>query len=143
VADCIDKINEDCHTGTGTLSKFGVQMRFSLRDNTMPLLTTKRTFLGGVAEELLWFISGNTNANDLQKKGIHIWDGNGSREFLDSRGLEHREVGDLGPVYGFQWRHFEAEYKDMHARIIRERVSTNWPTVSTKIKTPPKIVVSS
>jgi dihydrofolate reductase/thymidylate synthase len=102
-------------TGTGTLSKFGVQMRFSLRDNTMPLLTTKRTFWRGVAEELLWFISGNTNANDLQKKDIHIWDGNGSREFLDSHGLEHREVGDLGPVYGFQWRHFGAEYKDMHA----------------------------
>eukprot|EP00557_Chaetoceros_sp_GSL56_P008950 CAMPEP_0176487824 /NCGR_PEP_ID=MMETSP0200_2-20121128/6358_1 /TAXON_ID=947934 /ORGANISM="Chaetoceros sp., Strain GSL56" /LENGTH=549 /DNA_ID=CAMNT_0017884719 /DNA_START=76 /DNA_END=1725 /DNA_ORIENTATION=- len=101
-------------TGTGTLSKFGTQMRFSLRDGTLPLLTTKRTFWRGVAEELLWFIQGNTNANDLAAKDIHIWDGNGSREFLDSRGLGHREVGDLGPVYGFQWRHFGAEYKDMH-----------------------------
>jgi len=102
-------------TGTGTLSKFGVQMRYSLRDNTLPLLTTKRTFWRGVAEELLWFISGSTNANELAEKNIHIWDGNGSREFLDSRGLQHREEGDLGPVYGFQWRHFGAEYKDMHA----------------------------
>jgi dihydrofolate reductase/thymidylate synthase len=101
-------------TGTGTLSTFGTQMRFSLRDSVLPLLTTKRTFWRGVAEELLWFIQGNTNANDLAAKNIHIWDGNGSREFLDSRGLEHREVGDLGPVYGFQWRHFGAEYKDMH-----------------------------
>lgn len=101
-------------TGTGTLSIFGAQMRFSLRDGTLPLLTTKRTFWRGVAEELLWFIQGNTNANDLAAKDIHIWDGNGSREFLDSRGLGHREVGDLGPVYGFQWRHFGAEYKDMH-----------------------------
>ena len=101
-------------TGTGTLSKFGTQMRFSLRDDTLPLLTTKRTFWRGVAEELLWFVQGNTNANDLAAKDIHIWDGNGSREFLDSRGLEHREVGDLGPVYGFQWRHFGAEYVDMH-----------------------------
>ena len=101
-------------TGTGTLSKFGTQMRFSLRDNTLPLLTTKRTFWRGVAEELIWFVSGNTNANDLAAKDIHIWDGNGSREFLDNRGLGHREVGDLGPVYGFQWRHFGAKYETMH-----------------------------
>lgn len=70
-------------TGTGTLSKFGVQMRFSLRDDRFPLLTTKRVFWRGVAEELLWFISGCTNASVLKDKGIHIWDGNGSREFLD------------------------------------------------------------
>ena len=102
-------------TGTGTKSKFGVQMRYSLRDGALPLLTTKRTFWRGVAEELLWFVSGSTNANELAEKNIHIWDGNGSREFLDSRGLSHREEGDLGPVYGFQWRHFGAEYDDMHA----------------------------
>ncbi|GAX15155.1 dihydrofolate reductase / thymidylate synthase [Fistulifera solaris] len=102
-------------TGTGTVSLFGAQMRFSLRDGRLPLLTTKRTFWRGVAEELLWFIQGNTNANDLAAKNIHIWDGNGSREFLDQLGLTHRQVGDLGPVYGFQWRHFGAEYKDMHA----------------------------
>jgi dihydrofolate reductase/thymidylate synthase len=130
-------------TGTGTLSKFGTQMRFSLRNGRLPLLTTKRTFWRGVAEELLWFISvrksgfvppqqssrtewfltppsplfvcqGCTNANVLAEKDIHIWDGNGSREFLDQRGLSHREVGDLGPVYGFQWRHFGAAYVDMH-----------------------------
>jgi thymidylate synthase len=60
------------------------------------------------------YIQGNTNGNDLAAKDIHIWDGNGSREFLDQRGLSHREVGDLGPVYGFQWRHFGAKYVDMH-----------------------------
>ena len=101
-------------TGVGTISKFGLQMRFSLREEVLPLLTTKRVFWRGVAEELLWFISGNTSAKALQDKNIHIWDGNGSREFLDKSGLGHREVGDLGPVYGFQWRHFGAEYKDMH-----------------------------
>jgi thymidylate synthase len=70
-------------------------MRFSLRDNVLPLLTTKRVFWRGVAEELLWFVSGNTSAATLAAKGVRIWDGNGSREFLDKSGLAHREVGDL------------------------------------------------
>lgn len=102
-------------TGTGIVSKFGCQMRFSLQNDVFPLLTTKRVFWRGVAEELLWFIKGDTNAKNLSDKKIHIWDGNGSKEFLEGRGLGHREEGDLGPVYGFQWRHFGAEYKDMHA----------------------------
>lgn len=96
-------------TGTGTISKFGVQMRFSLRNNRFPLLTTKKVFWRGVAEELIWFIHGSTNANELKNKGIHIWDGNGSREYLDKLGLVDRVEGDLGPVYGFQWRHFGAK----------------------------------
>ncbi|WJX36239.1 hypothetical protein P8452_24141 [Trifolium repens] len=100
-------------TGTGTLSTFGCQMRFNLR-RSFPLLTTKRVFWRGVVEELLWFISGSTNAKVLQEKGIHIWDDNASREFLDSIGLSEREEGDLGPVYGFQWRHFGARYTNMH-----------------------------
>ena len=101
-------------TGTGTISKFGTSTRFDLR-RSFPLLTTKRVFWRGVAEELLWFVGGRTNAKELQDKDIHIWDGNGSREYLDSVGLSHREEQDLGPVYGFQWRHFGAEYTDMHA----------------------------
>nr|XP_029120818.1 bifunctional dihydrofolate reductase-thymidylate synthase isoform X3 [Elaeis guineensis] len=101
-------------TGTGTLSKFSCQMRFNLR-KSFPLLTTKKVFWRGVVEELLWFISGSTNAKALQEKDIHIWDGNASREYLDSVGLSFREEGDLGPIYGFQWRHFGAEYTDMHA----------------------------
>ena len=101
-------------TGTGTISKFGCQMRFDLR-RSFPLLTTKRVFWRGVAEELLWFVKGSTNAKELQDRNIHIWDGNGSREYLDKNGLGHREEMDLGPVYGFQWRHFGAEYSDMHA----------------------------
>ncbi|KAJ4716557.1 Bifunctional dihydrofolate reductase-thymidylate synthase [Melia azedarach] len=105
---------KDDRTGTGTLSKFGCQMRFNLR-KTFPLLTTKKVFWRGVVEELLWFISGSTNAKVLQEKDIHIWDGNASREYLDSVGLREREEGDLGPVYGFQWRHFGARYTDMHA----------------------------
>ena len=101
-------------TGTGTLSVFGRQMRFNLANNVFPLLTTKRVFWRAVAEELLWFIRGDTNAGHLQEKNIKIWDGNASKEYLESIGLGHREEGDLGPVYGFQWRHFGAEYVDMN-----------------------------
>ncbi|KAM3291742.1 bifunctional dihydrofolate reductase-thymidylate synthase [Capsicum chacoense] len=100
-------ILKDDRTGTGTLSKFGCQMRFNLR-RSFPLLTTKKVFWRGVVEELLWFISGSTSAKVLQEKGIRIWDGNASRDYLDSIGLRDREEGDLGPVYGFQWRHFGA-----------------------------------
>lgn len=89
-------------------------LRFSLRDETIPLLTTKRVFWKGVVEELLWFIKGDTNAKHLDEKGVKIWNGNGSRDYLDSIGLQQREEGDLGPIYGFQWRHFGAEYIDMH-----------------------------
>ena len=78
----------------------------------LPLLTTKRVFLRAVVAELLWFIAGSTSSLPLSEAGIKIWDGNGSRDYLDSIGLSHRDVGDLGPVYGFQWRHFGAEYVD-------------------------------
>jgi dihydrofolate reductase/thymidylate synthase len=101
-------------TGVGTLSKFGVQMRYDLSER-FPLLTTKAVFWRGVAEELLWFLNGETSAKKLQDKKIRIWDGNSSREFLDSIGLTEREEGDLGPVYGWQWRHFGGTYTDMHA----------------------------
>lgn len=100
-------------TGTGTISLFAPpSFRFSLADNTLPLLTTKRTFLRGIVEELLWFIKGSTDSTLLSAKGVKIWDGNGSKEFLEGRGLGHRREGDLGPVYGFQWRHFGAKYED-------------------------------
>lgn len=100
-------------TGTGTVSIFAPpSLRFSLANSIFPLLTTKRTFLRGIVEELLWFIHGKTDSKLLSEKGIKIWDGNGSKGFLEKRGLGHRREGDLGPVYGFQWRHFGAEYED-------------------------------
>lgn len=100
-----------------------------------PLLTTKRVFWRGLMEELLWFVRGSTNAKELQQKDVRIWDGNSSREFLDSLGLKDREegaiftyywcfgnnywtllpTGDLGPIYGFQWRHFGAKYDNMYS----------------------------
>ena len=105
-------------TGTGTYSIFAPRpLKFTLHDPetlgaVLPLLTTKRVFLKAVVAELLWFVGGGTSSLDLSAQGVRIWDGNGSRAFLDGAGLGHREEGDLGPVYGFQWRHFGAEYVD-------------------------------
>ncbi|KMZ88231.1 bifunctional dihydrofolate reductase-thymidylate synthase [Plasmodium vivax Brazil I] len=100
-------------TGVGVMSKFGYMMKFNLSEY-FPLLTTKKLFLRGIIEELLWFIRGETNGNTLLNKNVRIWEANGTREFLDNRKLFHREVNDLGPIYGFQWRHFGAEYTNMH-----------------------------
>jgi thymidylate synthase len=111
-------------------------MRFDLRGGTFPLLTTKRVFWRGVVEELLWFLRGQTDSKILAARGVHvhpptslsrkqIWDGNGSRAALDKCGLTEREEGDLGPVYGFQWRRWGAQYgtcnDDYSGKVERQR----------------------
>ena len=93
-------------------SKLGVSMRFSLKNNTIPLITTKQVAWKTCLKELLWFIEGNTDNALLQNKNVKIWNGNASREFLDSRGLYKLKENDLGPVYGHQWRFFNADYID-------------------------------
>jgi thymidylate synthase len=93
-----------------TLSIYGSAMRFSLENNSIPLITTKKVAWKTCLRELLWFIKGSTNNKLLKEQNVHIWDANGSREFLDSRGLQNNNEDDLGPIYGFQWRHFNADY---------------------------------
>ena len=92
----------------------GASMRFSLKEDSIPFLTTKRLAWKTCLKELLWFMRGDTNNKNLKAENVHIWDDNGSREFLDSRGLQHLEEDDLGPVYGHQWRHFNADYDTCH-----------------------------
>ena len=105
-----------------TRVKFGHTMRFSLRDGTIPILTTKKVAFRPCFEELFWFMRGSTDNRLLQEKNVSIWNGNSTREFLDSRGLYDRAVGDLGPVYGFQWRHFNAKYTDRNSDYSDEGV---------------------
>ena len=91
-------------------SIFGNMMRFSLKDNKIPILTSKKVAHKTCLKELLWFISGNTSNETLKSQNVNIWNGNSSREFLDSRGLYDYDEGNLGPVYGFQWRNFNGTY---------------------------------
>ena len=94
-----------------TKSIFGNMMRFSLKDGKIPILTTKKTAWKTCLKELLWFIRGKTNNNLLRGQGVHIWDGNSTPEFLKSRNLSHYSEGELGPIYGHQWRHFNAKWE--------------------------------
>ncbi|KAK3114115.1 Thymidylate synthase [Teratosphaeriaceae sp. CCFEE 6253] len=137
-------------TGTGTLSlPFPPQHKYTLSrpdgSLVLPLLTTKRVFLRAVLAELLWFITGDTSAKTLQDQGIKIWDGNASREYLDSIGLSDREAGDLGPVYGFQWRHFGAPYTTSRADYAGQGVD-QLANVLHKLRTNPydrRIILSA
>ena len=102
-------IETNDRTGVGTLSIFGERFTYNLED-TFPALTTKKIFLRGIFEELMLYLSGQTNNKILNEKNIHIWDGNTSREFLDNRGLNHYQEGDMGETYGFNFRHYGGFY---------------------------------
>lgn len=110
-------INEGNHTQSRngvTYSIFGHHMEFSLKNNTIPLLTTKRVAWKTCFRELMWFLRGSTDNTELQQKKVTIWNANASRDFLDSRGLTNLNENDLGPVYGHQWRFFNAPYTNCH-----------------------------
>ena len=91
-------------------SKLGVMMQYQLRNGEIPLITTKKLAWKTCLRELLWFIKGVPDNNLLKKNNVKIWDGNSSREYLDSVGLEHYREGELGPIYGYQWRNWNKPY---------------------------------
>ena len=110
--DLLKDIMENGHdkedrTGTGTRSVFGRSMRFDLSQG-FPLLTTKRMFLKGVISELLWFVKGDTNIEFLHDNGVHIWD-----EWAD-------ENGNLGPIYGAQWRNWDNLGIDQLQKLVKD-----------------------
>jgi thymidylate synthase len=141
------RAHED-RTGVGTISHFGYQTRFDLREG-FPIVTTKRVPFRWVAEELFWFLSGDTNEATLRARGVDIW-----AEWADQAHTTRfgRAAGDLGPVYGYLWRSFGGNYPerngvDQIARLMREietnpnsrrLIVTGWdPRVSTEVDLPP------
>ena len=134
---------KDDRTGTGTYSIFGYQTRYNLEEG-FPLVTTKKVFLRGIIHELLWFINGGTNIKYLVDNNVHIWDdwaykeyknsidykGETMQEFvdkiksLDKDDLFVRMYGELGPIYGMQWRNFNDEGVDQLANLI-DQIKTN------------------
>ena len=104
-----------------TKSIFGNMMRFSLNDGIIPILTTKKVAWKTCFKELQWFIKGHTDNKLLKEVNVHIWDDNGSKEFLEKQNLNYRE-DDLGPVYGHQWRHFNAPYTDCNADYTNQGI---------------------
>jgi thymidylate synthase len=126
----LDNIIENGHREEGrngiTKSIFGSSMRFSLQNNKIPILTTKKTAWKTCLKELLWFIHGDTHNSLLKSQGVHIWDANASREYLDSQGLSMYEPDELGPIYGHQFRHFNKPYSCQSnvERMVEDEVTS-------------------
>lgn len=98
-------------SGVGTYSLFGKSFKYDIRNYRLPLFTHRKVFIRGIIEELLFFVSGHTNTKELEHKGVNIWKGHTSREYLDKVGLGNLPEGSYGPSYGFQLRHWGAKFK--------------------------------
>ena len=102
-------------TGTGVWSVFGPQLEFDL-EKGFPLFTTKRVPFDKVVHEVMWYLSGETDTSYLRANRVLVWEDNTSRAFLDARGLDDYKIGETGPLYGFQWRHFGGDFRDVKNR---------------------------
>jgi thymidylate synthase len=110
IKDTIENGILDNGRNGNTLSIFGATMYFSLNNDKIPLLTSKKLAWKTCLKELLWFIKGKTDNKILKLQNVNIWNKNATREFLDERELNNLEEDDLGPIYGHQWRHYNAKY---------------------------------
>ena len=117
IEEGVDRPNR---TGIDARSIFTETMSFDLRDNKIPLFTTKKVYWKGVVKELLWFIKGQTDSKILEADNVNIWKGNSSREYLDAKGLTEYPEGECGPIYGYQWRNFNGEELDQLAHVINQ-----------------------
>lgn len=108
--DCIKRGSERQTRNAVTYSTFNNTISFKLRAG-FPLLTTKKVFMRGIFEELMFFLKGQTNSKTLEEKQVNIWRPNTTKEFIDKCGLPYEE-GDMGPMYGWNWKHFGADYVD-------------------------------
>jgi thymidylate synthase len=133
--DLITKGNERQTRNSITKSLFSRNLTFDLK-NSFPLLTTKKMFFRGIFEELMFFIRGNTNTKILEDKGVKIWKDNTTRTFLDNIGLNHYQEGDMGPMYGYQLRFFNANYKDCNYNYLNKGVDQLKYVIDTILKDP-------
>lgn len=118
-------VGEERETRNGiTISKFNRTLSWNLEDG-FPLLTTKKVFWKGIVEELLFFIRGETDTTKLSAKGVKIWELNSSREFLDNMGFHNYPVGQIGPMYGYQWRNFNSQGVDQLKKLINDIKNDN------------------
>lgn len=118
-----------------TKSLFFKTMSFDLRKG-FPLLTTKKMFFRGIVEELLFFLRGDTDSKLLQEKGVNIWKGNTSRDFLDSLDMTERKEGIMGPMYGYQWRYFNAKYDEKTGKPLEKGIDQLKNVVDTILTDP-------
>jgi thymidylate synthase len=145
--DILSNNNEFIGRNGKTLSVYGSAMHFSLENNKIPLITTKKVAWKTCLKELLWFIKGDTNNKLLKQQNVHIWDANGSREFLDSQGLYNNDEDDLGPIYGFQWRHFNADYETCNSDYYNKGIDQLSDVIKTlkdpKLRNSRRMIISA
>lgn len=107
-------------TGVGTMTDVGVQMKFNLRNSTLPMMTSRKTFHRGAIEELLWLLRGETDISGLKEKNIHIWDGNTTEDFISKRGLAGIvPPNNVGTLYGFQFRNWNGDWVQWRDHGVR------------------------